>query len=110
MRKIEAVIPPESLGNVSEALLQAKIGAFRAIDVTYFEPGTHKGIYRGAEYALGHERIKLEIVVPDQEVQPAVEAIHLGLDGAQRDAEVLVVPVFDEIRLSARSGGRRAAR
>jgi len=109
MRKIEAVIPPESLGNVSEALLQAKIGAFRASDVTSFEPGTPKGNYRGAEYALGHERVKLELVVPDQEVEPAVEAIRLGLDGA-RGAEVLVIPVFDEIHLSARVGRRRAVR
>ena len=104
MRKIEAVIPPESLGNVSEALLQAKISAFRASDVTLFDAGNPKGRYRGTEYAVGHELVKLELALPDQEVESAVQAIRLGIQDAREGAEVLVVPVFDSIHLSPSRG------
>jgi nitrogen regulatory protein PII len=102
MRKIEAVIPPESLGNVSEALLQAKISAFRANDVTLFDAGNPKGRYRGTEYTVGQELVKLELVLPDQDVESAVEAIRLGIQDAREGAEILVAPVFDSIHLSSR--------
>ena len=38
MQKIEVVVQPECLSGVSEALRKAKIGPFRASDVTIFDP------------------------------------------------------------------------
>jgi len=103
MQKIEVVVQPECLGGVSEALGKAKIGPFQASDVTIFDPTkAPEGSYRGAKYAIGRERVKLELIVPDHEVEPAVEAIREGIEafGEGGGAELVVLAVQDSVHLS----------
>jgi nitrogen regulatory protein P-II 1 len=102
MQKIEVVIQRDCLGSVSEALRKAKIGPLQVIDVTLFDPAAPPdGSYRGARYAIGRERVKLELILRDHELDPAVEAIRDAIDGfGAGDADLLVATVEDSLRLS----------
>jgi nitrogen regulatory protein PII len=110
MQKIEVVIQSECLGGVSEALRKARIALFRACDIKTFDPAAPPGSYRGASYAVGREQVKLELLVRDHELEPAVEAIREGIDALGiGDAELLVLSVQDSVRLSPSPWTRRSA-
>ena len=100
MHKIEVVVQADCLRGVSEALRKAKIGSYRASDITVFEPAKpDDGSYRGASYALGRERVKLELVVAENEIEPAVEAIRGGIEAFGRsDSELVVMPIDGFVR------------
>jgi nitrogen regulatory protein PII len=100
MNKIEVVIQPDCLSNVSESLRRAKIGPFRASDVTVFDPcATPDGSYRGASYAIGHERVKLELTVTEYDVEPAVDAIRKGIGArAKGEMDLVILPVAGSAR------------
>jgi len=113
MHKIEIAVQPDCLGGVSQALRKTKLGPFRASAVTIFDPGApFDGSYRGARYAKGRERVKLELIVQDNELEPAIEAIREGIDAfGHGETELLVLTVRDSVRLSPSPGPRpRAAR
>jgi nitrogen regulatory protein P-II 1 len=112
MQQIEVVLQPECVGGVSEALRKAKIGPFRTSDVTIFDPAAPPdGSYRGTRYAIGRSRIKLELIVPDHEVEPAVEAIRDGIDAfGEGSAELVVLAVQDSVHISASPWMRRRPR
>ena len=101
MQKIEAVVQSDSLTDVSAALRKAKIGPFQTSDVTIFDPAAAPaGSYRGSRYAVGRGRVKLELIVPDHDVEPAVEAIRDGIDAyGKGDAELVVVAVHDSVHV-----------
>jgi nitrogen regulatory protein P-II 1 len=77
MKKVEAIIKPFKLDEVKEALQQVGIQGLTVTEVKGF--GRQKGhteLYRGAEYVVDFlPKIKLEIVVTDDMVDKAVEAI-----------------------------------
>ena len=103
MHKIEIVVQPDCLGRMSEALRKAKIGPFRTSAITVVDPAAPPdGSYRGTSYAIGRERVKLEFVVPDHEVEPALETIQRGIDAfGSGDAELVVLEVQSSVRVSA---------
>ena len=109
MHKLEVVLQADCVGGVSEALRKAKIGPFGASDITIFDPAAApQGSYRGAPYAIGRERVKLELVVPDHEVEPAVEAIRDGIDAfGEGYAELVVLAVQDSMDLRPSPWTRR---
>jgi len=106
VHKIEVVVLPDSLSGVSHTLGMAKLGPFQVSDVTIFDPAAPLGTYRGARHAIGHERVKLELVVPDHDVDSAIDAIQQGLDGFGRDSEILVLAVEKAVRVSQLTGMR----
>ena len=77
MKKIEAVIKPFKLDEVREALSEIGINGITATEVKGF--GRQKGhteLYRGAEYVIDFlPKIKLELVISDEMVEAAMEAI-----------------------------------
>ena len=77
MKKIEAIIKPFKLDEVREALSEVGVTGLTVTEVKGF--GRQKGhteLYRGAEYVVDFlPKIKLEIVVPDNVVDTAIEAI-----------------------------------
>ena len=98
MHKVEVVLQPDCLADVSAALRKAKIGPFQASDVTVFDPAAPPdGSYRGARYAIGRGRLKLELIVPDHEVEAAIDAIRDGF--GHGDAELVVLAVRDSVHL-----------
>jgi len=77
MKKIEAVIKPFKLDEVREALSEVGITGLTVTEVKGF--GRQKGhteLYRGAEYVVDFlPKIKIEIVVADENVDAAIDAI-----------------------------------
>ena len=77
MKKIEAIIKPFKLDEVKEALQDVGIQGLSVIEVKGF--GRQKGhteLYRGAEYIVDFlPKVKIEIVLDDDQVDAAVEAI-----------------------------------
>jgi nitrogen regulatory protein P-II 1 len=102
MKKIEAFIKPFKLDDVVEALSEIGVEGISITEVRGF--GRQKGrteIYRGAEYVVDFlPKIKLETVVNDSLLKPAVEAIknaaHTGKVG---DGKIFVYDVASALRI-----------
>src|ERR1700690_3599880 len=77
MKKIEAIIKPFKLEEVKDALGEVGIEGMTVSEVKGF--GRQKGhteIYRGSEYTVDFlPKIKIELVVTDQQLTKAVEVI-----------------------------------
>ena len=102
MKKIEAIIKPFKLDDVIDALSEIGIEGLTVSEVRGF--GRQKGrteIYKGAEYVVDFlPKIKLEIVVADQLVDPALEAIRQSAKtGKVGDGKVFVLPVESALRV-----------
>lgn len=102
MKKIEAIIKPFKLDDVREALTDVGITGMTVTEVKGF--GRQKGhteLYRGAEYAIDFlPKMKVEIVVPDEQVDECIEAI---IDTAQTgkigDGKIFVYEIERAIRI-----------
>ena len=102
MKKIEAIIKPFKLDEVREGLSEVGITGLTVTEVKGF--GRQKGhteLYRGAEYGVDFlPKIKVEVVLGDDMVDQAVEAIvkaaHTGKIG---DGKIFVSPVEQVIRI-----------
>jgi nitrogen regulatory protein P-II 1 len=102
MQKIEAVIQPSKLDAVKDALVEAGV-----LGMTIFEArghGRQKGhteFYRGREYAVDLlPKIKLEVVVADDMVEKAVQAIITAArTGRIGDGKIFVSKIDEAIRI-----------
>jgi nitrogen regulatory protein PII len=70
----------------------------------------HTELYRGAEYVVDFlPKVKLEIVVKEEDLDSAIEAIqkaaHTGKIG---DGKIFVIPVEQSIRIRTGESGRDA--
>ncbi|MBL8442497.1 MAG: P-II family nitrogen regulator [Zoogloeaceae bacterium] len=102
MKKIEAVIKPFKLDEVREALSEVGITGLTVTEVKGF--GRQKGhteLYRGAEYVVDFlPKIKIEIVLSDEVVEQAVEAIiKAARTGKIGDGKIFVSPVEQVVRI-----------
>jgi len=102
MKKIEAVIKPFKLEDVKTALAGLGVQGLTVSEVKGF--GRQKGhteIYRGSEYAVDFlPKIKIELVLADVQVVPAVEAIvQAAKTGKIGDGKIFVSPVEKAIRI-----------
>ncbi len=77
MKLIKAIIKPSKLDDVREALVAANIVGMTVSEVRGF--GRQRGqtaIYRGTEYQTSFvPKLKIEIVIDDDMVDKAIEAI-----------------------------------
>ncbi|WP_376872280.1 P-II family nitrogen regulator [Albirhodobacter sp. R86504] len=102
MKKIEAIIKPFKLDEVKEALQEAGIQGLSVIEVKGF--GRQKGhteLYRGAEYVVDFlPKVKIEMVLPDDLVDTAIEAITSAARTEKiGDGKIFVSPVEQAIRI-----------
>lgn len=111
MKKIEAIIKPFKLDEVKEALHEIGLQGITVTEAKGF--GRQKGhteLYRGAEYVVDFlPKIKLEIVLSDDMVERAIEAIrssaHTGKIG---DGKLFVSNVEDALRIRTGETGDEA--
>ncbi len=102
MKKIEAIIKPFKLDEVKEALQEAGIQGLTVTEIKGF--GRQKGhteLYRGAEYVVDFlPKVKIEVVLTDDMVDQAVEAI-VGAARTDKigDGKIFVTPVEQAIRI-----------
>lgn len=102
MKKIEAIIKPFKLEDVKLALNKAGFEGMTVTEVRGF--GRQKGhteIYRGNEYTVDFlPKTKIEVVVSDDRVQSAVDAIvKAAKTGKIGDGKIFVSPVEQVIRI-----------
>lgn len=102
MKKIEAIIKPFKLDDVREALSDIGITGMTVSEVKGF--GRQKGhteLYHGAEYMVDFlPKVKLEIVVVDDQVEQCIEAImNTAQSGKIGDGKIFVYDVERVIRI-----------
>jgi nitrogen regulatory protein P-II 1 len=107
MKKIEAIIKPFKLDEVKEALHDVGVSGITVTEAKGF--GRQKGhteLYRGAEYVVDFlPKVKLEIVVDDDQCARVVEAIAAAAQtGRIGDGKIFVIPVESVLRI--RTGER----
>jgi nitrogen regulatory protein P-II 1 len=113
MEKVEAIIRPEALQGVQDALDQLGVSGLTVTEVVGC--GRQKGYteqYRGARVNISLLRkIKVEAVVPSEIVDPAVEAIvNAARSGREGDGRVFVSPVSRAVRIRTGEDGEESVR
>ncbi len=111
MKKIEAIIKPFKLEDVKEALSSLGVEGMTVLEVKGF--GRQKGhteIYRGSEYTVDFlPKIKIEVVLADNLVSAAVDAIvKAAKTGKIGDGKVFVTPIENAIRIRTEETGEQA--
>jgi len=111
MKKIEAIIKPFKLDEVKEALQGVGIQGITVTEAKGF--GRQKGhteLYRGAEYVVDFlPKVKLEIVVGDDLVEKAVEAIqNAARTGRIGDGKIFISTIEQAIRIRTGESGNDA--
>ena len=111
MKKIEAIIKPFKMDDVREALAEVGISGMTVSEVKGF--GRQKGhteLYRGAEYQVDFlPKIKIELVLDDERVEQAIEAIESSAKtGKIGDGKIFVTTVDEIIRIRTGETGSQA--
>ena len=111
MKKIEAIIKPFKMNDVKQALNDMGILGMTVSEVKGC--GRQKGhteIYRGSEYTVDFlPKVKIEIVLPDPQVQSTVDAIiKAASTGKIGDGKIFISTVEDAIRIRTDERGDQA--
>jgi nitrogen regulatory protein P-II 1 len=111
MKKLEAIVKPFKLEEVKDALAEIGVAGMTVTEVKGF--GRQKGhteIYRGSEYTVDFlPKIKLELVIADEQVEAAVAAIvKAAKTGKIGDGKVFVTAVEEAIRIRTDEKGDKA--
>lgn len=111
MKKVEAIIKPFKLEEVKDALSELGIEGMTITEVKGF--GRQKGhteIYRGSEYTVDFlPKIKVEVVIPDNRLEGAVNAIvRTARTGKIGDGKVFVSSIDEAVRIRTEEKGENA--
>ena len=111
MKKIEAIIKPFKLDEVKEALQEIGLQGITVTEAKGF--GRQKGhteLYRGAEYVVDFlPKVKVEIVLGDELVDKAVEAIQTSAKtGRIGDGKIFITSVEEAVRIRTGETGSDA--
>ena len=99
---ISAIIKPFKLDDVREALADLGIEGMTVVDVKGFgRQRGHTELYRGAEYQVDFlPKIKIELVLDDERVEQAIEAIeNSAKTGKIGDGKIFVFNVESAVRI-----------
>ena len=111
MKKVEAIIKPFKLDEVKEALQEIGVQGLSVFEVKGF--GRQKGhteLYRGAEYVVDFlPKVKIEVVLPDDQVDAAIEAIVSAAKTDKiGDGKIFVSDIGQAIRIRTGESGADA--
>jgi len=102
MKLVIGIVRPEKANDVLEALYRAEV---RGLSMTRIEGHggelDHVETYRGMRVQVGvSEKVRFEIAVSDDFVQPAIDALCEGArTGQVGDGKIFVVPVDRVVRI-----------
>ena len=102
MKIVMAVIKPFKLDEVRDALTAIGVHGMTVTEVKgYGRQKGHTEIYRGAEYAVSFlPKIKIEVAVPTDLAERAVEAITASAKTGQiGDGKIFVLPLDHAVRI-----------
>jgi nitrogen regulatory protein P-II 1 len=111
MKKVEAIIKPFKLDEVKEALSGVGVQGITVTEVKGFgRQRGHTELYRGAEYVVDFlPKVKLEIIIKDDQVEPVVEAIATAAKtGRIGDGKIFVTDVGEVVRIRTGEKGESA--
>jgi len=111
VKKIEAYIRSEKIGEVKEALTRIGIQGMTIMEVRGF--GRQRGhieLYQGAEYTLDFvPKMKIEIFVPAKQAPKVVDVLmHSASTGRTGDGKIFVLPVETAVRIRTQERGNPA--
>ena len=111
MKKIDAIFKPFKLDEVREALSELGVSGLTVTEVKGF--GRQKGhteLYRGAEYVVDFlPKVKVEVVIPDDMLDRAVEAIvKAARTGKIGDGKIFVSSLEQIVRIRTGETGVEA--
>ena len=102
MQKIEAIIQPSKLDEVKDALIEIGIEGITVLEARgHGRQKGHTEFYRGREYAVDLlPKVKLELVVTDAMLEPAVQAIlKSARTGKIGDGKIFISKIDEAIRI-----------
>jgi nitrogen regulatory protein PII len=111
MKLITAIIKPFKLEEVRDALSAVGVLGMTITEVKgYGRQKGHTELYRGAEYAVNFlPKIRIEVVVPDEDTDKIVEAIGSAAKTGQiGDGKIFVTPVEQALRIRTGETGADA--
>ena len=111
MKKIEAIIKPFKLDDLKDRLRQVGAQGMTVSEVRGFgRTGGKKEVYRGSAYVVDFiPKVRIQIIVDDDLVQPIVEAIlATARTGEIGDGKIFISPVVDAIRIRTGERGHDA--
>ena len=111
MKRITAIVRPEKLEHLKEALFAADVSGMTITQV--MGCGNQHGwseFYRGTEVLLNMiPKVKFELVVSDSEVDKLVELIcDTSATGEVGDGKIFISPVEEIVRIRTREHGEEA--
>ena len=111
MKLVTAIVKPHRVDEVKEALRDLGVNGLTTTDVEGFgRQRGHTEVYRGAEYQVDFvPKVKLEVLVPDGEVQGVVDAVvKAARTGKIGDGKIFVVDVGQVVRIRTGETGEDA--
>jgi nitrogen regulatory protein P-II 1 len=102
VKLVVAVVKPHKLDEVKESLREIGVQGLTTTEVEGFgRQRGHTEVYRGAEYQVDFvPKIKVEVVVDDDQVQGVVDAItKAARTGKIGDGKIWVTPVESVVRI-----------
>ena len=111
MKKIEAIVKPFKLDDVKARVYAAGGKGMTVSEVKGFgRTGGKKEVYRGSAYVVDFiPKVRIQIIVDDDMVQPIVEAIlATARTGEIGDGKIFVSSVADAIRIRTGERGHEA--
>jgi len=103
MKKIEAIIKPLKLSLVKDALHEIGLSGMTVLDVKGFgrQRGQDSGLEKDSAYNDEfHAKIKIELIVEDEMVKIAIEAIiKSSYSGKIGDGKIFVSPIEQVLRI-----------
>jgi nitrogen regulatory protein P-II 1 len=111
MKKIEAIIKPFKLDDVKEALQELGVQGMTVLEAKgYGRQKGHTELYRGAEYVVDFlPKIKIEVVVADDQLAGALEAItNAARTGRIGDGKIFVSEIIEVLRIRTGETGPQA--
>jgi nitrogen regulatory protein P-II 1 len=111
MQKIEAIIQPSKLDAVKDALIEAGVEGMTILEARgHGRQKGHTEFYRGREYTVDLlPKIKIEMVVPDEIVDKAIQAIlSAARSGKIGDGKIFISKVDEAIRIRNDERGETA--
>ena len=102
MKKVEAIIKPFKLDEVKDALAEVGIKGMTVTEVKGFgRTGGKREVYRGSAYVVDFvPKVKIEVVVPNGQVEAAIDAIvKSARTGKIGDGKIFVTSVEHVVRI-----------
>ena len=100
MKLVVAVVRPEQLPAVKQALFDAQIRHLTASTVMGTAPKTEQNMYRGVQREVSlFQRVRVEVAVNDAMVETAIEAISRGAKESGGWGRIMVQPLDEMVTI-----------